>query len=70
MKKTHRLVGLIPPSLLRIIREGKCVLFVGAGVSAQAQTENGEHLPTWGKLLEKMVAWCVNNRVDLRANKK
>jgi len=69
MKGNHRFAGLIPPNLLRIIREGRCVLFVGAGLTAQAKTDDGEHLPTWGLLLQQMVEWCVKNGVDLRADK-
>src|SRR4030042_5675150 len=68
MKKAHQFSGLIPTGLRRAIRDGRCVLFAGAGLSAQAQTDDGEHLPTWGRLLEKMVKWCLDNRVDLRAD--
>ena len=35
-----------PPSLIRYLREGRCVLFCGSGLSAWAK------LPTWSKLLE------------------
>jgi hypothetical protein len=46
------------------------VLFAGAGLSAQAATDDGVHLPTWGRLLELMIDWCIENRVDLRADKE
>jgi nucleotide-binding universal stress UspA family protein len=69
MKGTHKFAGLIPPNLISIIREGRCVLFVGAGLTAQAKTDDGEHLPTWGMLLRRMVEWCEKNGVDLRADK-
>src|SRR3954464_8838697 len=39
----------IPASLVRHLNEGRCVLFVGAGLSAQAK------LPSWGKLLGDLV---------------
>jgi hypothetical protein len=38
-----------PASLLRYMREGRCVLFCGSGLSAWAK------LPTWKKLLEQIV---------------
>ena len=45
------------------------MLFAGAGLSAQAADETGCHPPLWGELLEGMVDWCVDNRVELRAEK-
>ncbi|HEV7517597.1 MAG TPA: SIR2 family protein [Thermoanaerobaculia bacterium] len=39
-----------PPSLVRHLRAGRCVLFAGAGLSAWAK------LPTWGELLATLVA--------------
>lgn len=39
----------IPASLVRHLREGRCTLFVGAGLSA------GAGLPGWGRLLDVMV---------------
>ncbi|HZN94418.1 MAG TPA: SIR2 family protein [Myxococcales bacterium] len=39
----------VPASLVRHLRGGRCVLFAGAGLSAQAK------LPSWGKLLGDMV---------------
>ena len=59
----------MPTDLPRLVREGRCVLFAGAGLSAQAATEEGIHLPLWGELLEQMVDWCIEHRVELRANK-
>jgi hypothetical protein len=44
-------------------------LFAGAGLSAQAEDETGAHPPLWGELLETMVGWCVDNRVELRAER-
>ena len=69
MKKTHKFVGLIPPNLLRMIRDRQCILFAGAGLSAQSTTDEGKHLPTWAALLRGMVDWCMENSVDLRADK-
>ena len=44
-------------------------MFAGAGISAQAMTENGNRLPMWSELLEQIVNWCIENRVDLCADK-
>ena len=67
MNPTHRFAGLVPEMLVRSIRDHQCVLFVGAGLSAQAKTSNGTSLPTWRTLLERMIDWCADHRVQLRA---
>ena len=67
MNSGHNFAGLIPEKLVQRIREQKCVLFVGAGLSSQARTSAGEHLPTWRPLLTRMLEWCQDNRVPLRA---
>ena len=51
------------PDVMRELRETiysrrNCVLFAGAGLSAQAATDDGRCPPLWQKLLEQMVAWC------------
>jgi hypothetical protein len=53
--------------LVRSIREHRCVLFAGAGLSAQAQAQDGSRLPTWNALLDRMLDWCIDHRVQLRA---
>jgi hypothetical protein len=40
----------VPTDLAYYLREGRCVLFAGAGLSASAD------LPTWASLLERMIA--------------
>ncbi|MEW6030856.1 MAG: SIR2 family protein [Chloroflexota bacterium] len=67
MEQKHRFAGLIPEMLIRRIREHRCVLFAGSGLSAQAKSDDGSNLPTWKTLLERMIDWCVQNRVQLRA---
>lgn len=63
---THKFAGLIPEMLVREIEAKRCVLFVGAGLSAQAAGKDGKGLPTWKLLLGKMVDWCVDHRIQLR----
>ena len=69
MQASHKFAGLIPPILREIVRNRKCILFAGAGLSAQAADEEGVHLPLWGDLLERMIDWCIENRVELGASK-
>jgi len=66
MIKTHKFAGLIPEMLIRMIREHRCVVFVGAGLSAQAKANDGSIVPTWKTLLGLMVDWCVEHRIQLR----
>ena len=67
MSKTHKFAGLIPEMLIRRIREHRCVVFAGAGLSAQAKANDGARIPTWKTLLEHMISWCMEHRVQLRA---
>lgn len=68
MSRGHKFAGLIPEMLVRRVREKKCVLFVGAGLSAQAQAGDGTRLPTWIALLERMVDWSIEHRIPLRSD--
>ena len=63
----HQFAGLIPEMLVRQIRQHRCVLFAGAGLSAQARLEDGAPIPTGSNLLERMIYWCLDHRVQLRA---
>jgi hypothetical protein len=49
----------IPPFLIDAIAKGKCVVFVGAGLSVQAG------LPTWKQLIRDMLAWALNHNPGL-----
>lgn len=66
-ERRHKFEGLVPEMLVRSIREHRCVLFAGAGLSAQAQSQDGSRLPTWSALLDRMLDWCIEHRVPLRA---
>ena len=66
-ERRHQFEGLVPEMLVRSIREHRCVLFAGAGLSAQAQAQDGSRLPTWNALLDRMLDWCIDHRVQLRA---
>lgn len=63
----HNFAGLVPEMLIRSIRQSRCVLFAGSGLSAQALSEGGARPPTWPGLLERMIDWCTAHRVPLRA---
>lgn len=67
VERRHQFEGLVPEMLVRSIREHRCVLFAGAGLSAQAQAQDGSRLPTWNTLLDRMLDWCIDHRVQLRA---
>jgi hypothetical protein len=47
-----------PPALVNYLREGRCILFVGAGLSAAAG------LPTWRALLEQILEELRAEGVD------
>lgn len=66
-ERRHQFEGLVPEMVVRSIRDHRCVLFAGAGLSAQAQAQDGSRLPTWNALLDRMLDWCIDHRVQLRA---
>lgn len=49
--------------LAEIIRDRDLILYAGAGLSAQAETTDGEHPPTWLPFLRRAINWCLNKRV-------
>ena len=49
----------MPDGLIEKILIDKCVVYVGAGLSA------GAGLPLWNKTLEKMVEWCRERKIEL-----
>jgi hypothetical protein len=49
-----RFVGDLPPGLIHDAVEGKCILFVGAGLSAKVRRSSGAPLPTWAQLLAEL----------------
>jgi hypothetical protein len=45
------------------LREGRLLLFVGSGLSAQASTADGRHPPLWKPLLLGMTRWCLDKGI-------
>ena len=64
----HSFAGLIPEMLIQSIKERRCVLFVGAGISARVRVKDGKNLPLWKELLERMIDWSVKHRIHLQAD--
>ena len=56
--------GFIPPKLVTEIKSGKCILFVGSGLSSQVLRSNNKCLPTWKSLLYEMLDWANENRTS------
>lgn len=50
-----------PESLVQDINSGKCVLFVGAGVSQSSPA----NLPNWIGLLWKLLDWCDRQKIEI-----
>lgn len=46
-----------------VLQSGNLILFAGAGLSAQAVTEKGEHPPLWRGLIEGVLAWCQKKQL-------
>lgn len=54
----------IPERLVEDIARDNCVLFVGAGLSM------GARLPSWRHLMERMMDWAEEHRVDLSGDRR
>lgn len=64
MRFTHpRFEGLIPGELLDAIRANRCILFVGAGLSAQVKRADGNPLPNWNQFLKELLDWSIARQV-------
>lgn len=50
----------IPKALIDDLVSGRCVVFVGAGLS------QGVGLPGWSQLLERMIDWSNENNIDVK----
>jgi hypothetical protein len=49
----------VPTDLIKQIKDGNCVVFVGAGLS------QGAGLPNWTGLLHRMIDWAAEHGVDM-----
>jgi WD40 repeat protein len=49
----------VPKDLIKQIKDGNCVVFVGAGLS------QGAGLPNWTGLLQRMLNWAADHGVDM-----
>lgn len=52
--------GTIPPELIQAIKNNRCILFVGSGLSAKVQRSNNKGLPLWGVFLKELLEWAKN----------
>ena len=49
--------------MVEAIKSNKCLIFVGAGLSAGAVRPDGRPLPLWPELLEELIDWTVKNGI-------
>jgi hypothetical protein len=55
--------GLIPAELTDAIRNGRCIAFVGAGLSARVRRSSGIALPLWSQFLIELLDWAIARQV-------
>ncbi len=55
---------MIPEILLQEIQKRRCLLFVGAGLSINAELPQGMTMPTWSKLAEQLSADLTEKKED------
>lgn len=51
-----------PDSLVKDLAEGRCVIFLGSGISSNAQNARGERPKTWRSLLEKATGTIADSK--------
>jgi SIR2-like protein/TIR domain-containing protein len=54
--------GIIPAELVDAVRTARCILFVGAGLSAQVSRSDGSPLPSWSALLLEFLDWAISRQ--------
>lgn len=59
----RRFKGFIPKELIDAIDSGKCILFVGSGLSSKVKRANGNPLPSWKGLLSELLEYCIDKRI-------
>jgi hypothetical protein len=52
-------IAIVPPELIEKISQGKCVAYIGAGLSM------GAGLPDWIRLIQEMIDWSVTRLIPL-----
>lgn len=55
--------GIIPGELLDAVRANRCILFVGAGMSAQVKRADGNPLPNWSQFLTELLDWSIARQI-------
>jgi hypothetical protein len=60
---TLKFHGIIPAELVHAVRTTRCILFVGAGLSAQVSRSEGSPLPSWSELLLEFLDWAISRQV-------
>jgi SIR2-like protein/TIR domain-containing protein len=55
--------GLVPVELTDAIRLGRCIAFVGAGLSARVRRSSGLALPLWSPFLIELLDWAIARQV-------
>ncbi len=60
---TSKFQGIIPAELADALRTKRCILLVGAGLSAQVSRSDGSPLPNWSDLLSEFLDWAISRQV-------
>jgi hypothetical protein len=55
--------GIIPAELVDAVRTGRCIIFVGAGLSSQVVRSSGKALPLWSDFLVELLDWAIARQV-------
>ena len=54
----------IPPALLDDITANRCIPFIGAGFSKNANSNNGVQMPDWKELGERVSTYMLDSEFD------
>ena len=60
---------LFPDSLINEFARGRCVLFLGAGISATAMSDNGKHPPDWNKFINGAITLIKSKKIQKEASR-
>lgn len=55
--------GNLPQELIESLRKGRCILFVGSGISSTVERNDNHHLPDWHTFLLELLAYCESTGI-------
>lgn len=63
-KEKTKFKGIIHKEIIDALKNDKCILFVGSGLSSRVRRSNGSPLPRWNDFLIELLEWANNHPIE------